>query len=113
MLGAARSTRRMTLMVGCCQCDECGSAADEEDGDWIVRWDEDGGRTVLTGSRGMKMIVIGSKSGRRMGRMMFIGGSGKTVLIGCTHCQDGRTMRTMEGRWEHRKTDQLPDIITS
>jgi hypothetical protein len=40
---------------------------------------------VLIKSREIKMIVIGSKSGKKMGKIMFIGGSGKTVLIGCTH----------------------------
>jgi hypothetical protein len=41
------------------------------------------------------MIVIDSKSGRRIGKIMFIGGSERTVLIGYAHYQNGRTIRTM------------------
>jgi hypothetical protein len=61
---------------------------------------------VLIRSRKVKIIVISFRSGKRIGRIIFIDGNGKTVLIKCAHYQDGRIMRIMSKDDKNDKDDK-------
>jgi hypothetical protein len=53
---------------------------------------------ILIKSRGIKIIIINFKSGKRIERMIFINDNKKTMLIKCTYYQNGKTIKTIKRR---------------